>query len=595
MIEITNKIECCGCNACGDVCAHGAILFKTDTEGFLYPEVDVTKCSGCGLCEAVCPMLHKNHKDQYSCQVYGAYSNDESIRLDSTSGGIFSELASNVFNSGGYVGGAIYNENHSVAQVLSSNIELLPQLRSSKYLQSDARGVYTQILKELKADKTVLFCGTPCQVHALKNFIGAKYQEKLTTIDFICRGVNSPKVWQKYVQMLEKRYNSRAVEIKAKNKKWGWHRFSMRLNFENGQEYCEDRYTDLFFVGYLQAGNFCRPSCYQCQFKGFPQASDITLADFWGIETLDPSMDQDKGTSLVVINSLKGRKLFDSIKNNITFKQYSLDVLTAKQEANTSLSASIYNRKEFFTALDRMPFDIVAKNFFPHKKTVKVSLIRKIYGRSKVIKAVFSEMKFSFRNICKFIKWNYCSKQIIKNNYIIPLSDTVIRMDKNAKILVDGCLRVGEQQIKDAKQQTRIWLEEGAELHIKGNFTIGADSYVRVWKDSKLILHNGFFNEHVQVTAGDVTEIGDGCAVGRDVVIRSYDGHTISSDGYQIAKPITIGEHVWIGQGASILKGVRVGNGAIVAANAVVTKNVPDKSIVGGNPARIIRTDIEWK
>lgn len=597
MISITDKKKCCGCNACGDICSHRAIAFKTDVEGFGYPEVNPLKCVECGICESVCPMLNKRHANHKAPKVYGAYSNDESIRLDSTSGGVFSELANYFFQDGGLVCGAIYNEDHSVSHIVTSHRELLPQIRSSKYLQSDVSGIYKQILSELRAGHKVLFCGAPCQVHALKNFVGEKHQKGLTTIDFICRGVNSPKVWLKYIEMLEKKYGSKAVEIKAKNKKWGWHRFSMRVNFENGDEYCKDRYTDLFFVGYLQSGNFCRPSCYECQFKGFPQASDISLADFWGIENLDKTMDQDKGTSMVLLNTEKGEKLFEAIKDRLTCKQYSMEVLAMKQEANTSLSAATDNRDAFFSALDKMPFDKVAEQYFPKRREPKVHIVRRIWRKIKGCCNLLSEMKYSPRNIWMFVKWNYFSKQIVRinNGWIIPLSDTIIQLDKDARIIIDGLLRVGEQQVVGARQQTRIWLEKGAVLNVMGTFNVGADSYIRIWKDSKLIIKNGFFNEHVQLTVGNIVEIGDGCAIGRDVVIRSYDGHTIVSEDYNVAKSIIIGEHVWIGQGATILKGVTLGNGAIVAANAIVTKDVPEKTAVAGNPARIIKEQLSWQ
>ena len=598
MIRILNKADCCGCNVCGDICTHNAISFKTDNEGFWYPEVDMQKCTDCHLCEKVCPMLHKAIENNSQPMIYGAYSKDEFIRLDSTSGGIFSELANVVYEDNGHVAGAIYNDNHTVSQVITPVRDDLPKLRSSKYVQSDAVGIYKQILLELKGGHHVLFCGTPCQVTALKNFVGEKYSSNLTTIDFICRGVNSPKVWLSYIEMLERQYKSKIVNIKAKDKKQGWHNFSLRVNFENGQEYCQDRYHDLFFIGFLQAGNFCRPSCYNCQFKGFPQAADITLADFWGIETLDPSMDQDKGTSLVVINTPKGAHLFEKIKPNIVYRQYSPLVLKNKAEANTSLIASVNNRNDFFDALDKMPFEELSRKFFtPKRPSGKVSTIRHYLRKLKWFYWVFERMNFSLSNFFFFIKYNYFNKHVrrVNGGFLLPLSDTVIQMESHAQLTIDGQLYIGNQQVKGAKQQTRILLEEGAHLSIKGVFTLGADSYIRVCNNGNLILHSSGVNEHTQLTIADVVEIGEDCVIGRDVVIRSYDGHTIISNDYRISKPIKVGNHVWIGQGATILKGVVVGDGAVIAANAVVTKDVPACCAVAGNPARVVKENVKWE
>ena len=372
----------------------------------------------------------------------------------------------------------------------------------------------------------------------------------------------------------------------------------MRVNFENGQEYCEDRYTDLFFVGYLQAGNFCRPSCYQCQFKGLTHAADITFADFWNINEYDSSMDQDKGTSLVLLNSEKGEKLFDNIKENIVYKQFTLDVLKNKSGVYTSVDAKVNSRDAFFLALDQKSFDQVSKEYFTKQQSANnISYVRRLLRHLKNLWRHWGEMHFSLFRFCQYVNLNYFSNQIrrINKGYVIPLSDAIIQIDNGARIIINGKLRIGNQQVRGARQQTRIWLEEGAELIIRGNFAIGADSYIRVYKNSKLILHNGFFNEHVQVTAGDTIEIGNGCAIGRDVVIRSYDGHSVKDEHFKICKPVSIGEHVWIGQGANILKGVNVGDGAIIAANAVVTKDVPAHCAVAGNPAKIVKENILWE
>ena len=186
------------------------------------------------------------------------------------------------------------------------------------------------------------------------------------------------------MDMLERQYGAKATEIKFKNKKWGWHNFSMRVNFENGKEYCKDRYHDSFFIGYLQSGNFSRPSCYSCKFKGFPQKADITLADFWGIENIDKSMDQDKGTSLIMINSEKGKALFDEIKDSIIWREFTIDQAVAENQALLhSAKALKDDRAEFFTDLDKYPFEVVAKRYFPQPNLLWE--LKRIYGKLRKI------------------------------------------------------------------------------------------------------------------------------------------------------------------------------------------------------------------
>jgi acetyltransferase-like isoleucine patch superfamily enzyme/coenzyme F420-reducing hydrogenase beta subunit len=596
MIQIKNKVDCCGCNACGDICGKQAITFKTDNEGFWYPEVDMEKCVDCGLCEKVCPILNKaNHINRNAEPiVYAAYTKDEAIRLDSTSGGIHSMLANKMYEQRAYVGGAVYNSDHTVSQIVDDNPARLPEIRSSKYLQSNSEGVYKEIRKLLKEGKLVFFCGTPCQIHALYNFVGKEW-ENLYTCDFICRGVNSPKVFLKYMEMLERQFGARATEIKFKNKKWGWHNFSLRVNFENGKEYCKDRWHDLFFIGYLQAGNFTRPSCYECKFKGFPQKADITLADFWGIETLDKSMDKDKGTSLVMVNSEKGQKLFDAIKGEIEWRQFTMeDARRGNPAMESSLSPAKPNRNAFFEDLDKLPFEEVAAKFFPSPSSNRV-LKQRLRPVAAICRQLFA-LGLSPNRWGTFLRINFFSSKVKRKGRSILLnkSRTVIQLERNARLKLFASLTTGVKQLKHSRMETRVLVENDAELEIRGSFTMFGNSYIRVAPGGKLILNGGFINENVQITAGDVVEIGSDFTCGRDVVIRSYDGHTIEQEGYKISEPIRIGNHVWVGQGATILKGVTIGEGAIIAAGALVTKDVPAHCIVGGVPAKVIRENVKW-
>lgn len=600
MIQITDKKQCCGCNACGDICGKKAITFTTDQEGFWYPEVNRELCVECGLCEKVCPILNQGDKtNRFSVpKVYAAYSKDEKIRLDSTSGGIHSMLALKMYERNAYIGGAVYNKDHTVSHIVDDNSARLPEIRSSKYLQSNSEGVYKDIRSLLKKGRYVFFCGCPCQVSALYNFLGD--DDKLITCSFFCLGVNSPKVFLKYMDMLEKQYGAHATEIKFKNKKWGWHNFSLRVNFENGKEYCKDRYHDLFFIGYLQACNFTRPSCYDCKFKGIPQSSDITLADFWGIEKLDKTMDQDKGTSMVMINSKKGMELFESIKDRIVYKEFSVEeALTENKAALVSLKDIYSNRDAFFKALDDYPFNEVAERFFP-KPSLKNDLVRKFYPLLHTGKQLYElclANGFSLRGWSTFFKYNFFTRRV-KGHRLLKIFNnraTIIQLNKHSSMELQGDLIVGQRQVKRSRLETRILVESGGKMTVGFNgFTVFAGSYIRIINGGHLIVNGGFINENVQITCGDTIEIGRDCAIGRDVVIRSYDGHTINEPGYEICKPIRIGNHVWIGQGATILKGVTIGDGAIIASGAIVTKDVPAKTAVAGVPARVVKDNVEW-
>lgn len=596
MIDIQNKVDCCGCNACGDICGKHAISFETDNEGFWYPIVDKDLCVDCGLCDKVCPIQNKaKHVGRYSEPiVFAAYTKDEAIRLDSTSGGIHSMLATKMYEKNAYVGGAVYNPDHTVSQIVDDNPKRLPEIRSSKYLQSNAEGVYKEIRSLLIKGKNVFFCGCPCQIHALYNFLGKEY-ENLVTCDFICRGVNSPKVFLKYMDMLERHYGAKATAIKFKNKKWGWHNFSMRVNFENGKEYCKDRWHDLFFIGYLQAGNFTRPSCYECHFKGFPQKADITLADFWGIEKVDSLMDQDRGTSLVMVNSDKGMDLFNSIKENIEWRQFTMEDARAGNPAmDGSLSSAKPNRDAFFNDLNKMQFDRVAQKYFPlpNWKNKLRNMINQIHSVVRIIR----DLNFSPQAWLTFLNMNFFSGQVKRKGHSCfrNMSRTVVQMDTDSKIILNAKFTTGVKQIKKAKMETRILVQRSGELVVDGSFDMFGNSYIRVTPGGKLILRGGFINENVQITAGDVVEIGSGFTCGRDVVIRSYDGHTICQEDYKISEPIKIGNHVWVGQGATILKGVTIGDGAIIAAGAIVTKDVPACCIAAGVPAKVVKENVKW-
>jgi len=603
MINITDKALCNGCNTCTVICPiDECITMNYDDEGFLFPEVNMDTCIDCDKCEKVCPYIpeltmRKEEPIRFEKPlVYASYSKNHEIRVDSTSGGIFSELAFKMFDQDGYVGGAVYNDDNSVSHILTNDRSKLDEIRSSKYIFSLTDQLFPEVKKQLKAGNKVLVCGAPCQIDGLYTFLKQDY-ENLITCDFICKSVNSTKVFQKYIEWLENKYQSKAKKIKAKDKTTGWHKFGMRVDFENGKSYVADRYNDPFFVGYLQTELFAMEACYTCKFRGFPRPADITLADFWGIENVDKSMDQDLGTSLIMVNSQKGKEYYESLGDAIVSKEFTLKDAEPGNPAIYHDALNIVNkdkRKQFYEDLDKYPFDVIANKYFP-MPTLKRKVLNKLKKVKKGLR-LLNKVGFMPNDLYQLIKLNLFDNKIQKSRKVgvIPFKHSKIELHKNAKLICRNILSMGIKQVQSSKLETRLLVEENGVFQINKSFTMYAGSYVRVIKNGYLEINGGFINEGVEITCASKITIGEGATIARDVVIRDYDGHTIEEPDYQIAKPIIIGKNVWIGNRAIILKGVTIGDGAIIAAGAIVTKDVPARMTVAGIPAKTIKENVKW-
>lgn len=376
-VNVLEKERCTGCCACSNVCPKDCINMETDREGFVYPLIDEDKCIKCNLCNKACPVLNKVavEENKKEPDVYAAWSLDEEIRLNSTSGGIFSELALKFMEDGGYLCGAQYGDNHHIEHCIVNTREGLDKIRQSKYAQSDKGQVYRDIKKLLSDGGKVLFCGTPCECAGLLNYIGNK-NDNLFIIDFICRGSNSPKVYEKFLCYLEEKYNSKIKKVWFKNKTYGWNRFSTKVEFENGESYLEDRNNDIYIVGYIKHNLYMRPSCADCIYRGLPRVSDITLADFWGVKMSDEDLDIEKGTSLVMVNSQRGSMLFDRIKENIYHEKKTLNDTLEKNPSIMTSPVMNPKRQYFFENLDNKPFDKLAKECFKEKFSFKRMISR---------------------------------------------------------------------------------------------------------------------------------------------------------------------------------------------------------------------------
>ena len=423
MINIQDKSKCCGCCACVDVCAHQAISLKTDIEGFWYPVVDETKCVDCGLCNKVCPELNitdlKKNDYPQPAHTIAAINKKMSARWDSTSGGAFSALADAMYEEGGYVSGAIYNEDFSVRNFISNNPEDLKKLRSSKYLQSKAEGIYKEIRDLLRKGEKVLACGTPCQMAALRSFLRKDY-ENLIIVDFICRGVNSPKVYRKYLDSLERKFGGKVVYVKAKNKELGWRNLTRKVVFDNGKSYYGVHMQDDFRRGY-HTNVYCRPSCYSCQYKGFPRMADITIADYWGIEKVDPNMDNNIGTSMILLNSNKGIAYFEKVKDKLEWEETKFEsILSGNIALRKPIEPAKIDRKAFFEDLDRGTFEEVTAKYFPLKQE-KQTFKGKVKAALKVAYYLYRRFGFSYRAWSNFVKINFRKNTIsnIKTEHVI--------------------------------------------------------------------------------------------------------------------------------------------------------------------------------
>lgn len=320
-----NKNACCGCWACASICPKNCITMIDDEQGFFYPKVDEQKCVHCGKCVKVCPCEKGVQKDSKIPKAYAVYAKDDILRMKSSSGGVFTLVAEYILEQGGVVFGASFDECFMVVHKKIETIEQLNKLRGSKYLQSRIEKTYAEVKQELIAGKCVMYTGTACQIEGLKRYLSKEY-DKLYTIDVLCHGVPSPKVWEKYLEEQKKINDSNIININCREKSEGWNNFSVKIDFENGTTYEKNFKEDAYMKMFLQ--NIClRPSCYQCMFKDINRISDITLGDCWGIKNSMPDMDDDKGTSVVLVHSNKGQSLFDAIKGRLVAKAGEVDVL----------------------------------------------------------------------------------------------------------------------------------------------------------------------------------------------------------------------------------------------------------------------------
>lgn len=349
IIKEHGRAHCSGCGACHAVCPAQCITMRADSEGFLYPVVDKTVCIDCGLCEKVCPGLHP-YEEHPPLRAFAALHKDEAIRMASSSGGIFYMLAERTIEAGGVVFGARFDDEWQVTLDYAETMEGVKKFMGSKYVQARTGTAYRDAECFLRQGRKVLFTGTPCQMAGLHHYLRREY-DYLTTVDIVCHGVPSPKVWRRYLDETVTAAQ-RIGDVRFRDKCDGWRRFHFVLSYgkeEQRAKICSWHQENPYMRAFLLNISL-RPSCHACHAKGGRSQSDLTIADFWGIERVLPEMDDDKGTSLLLIHTDKGAAALDMAK--MTWRECRAEVVTKYNSAFLTNATPHSKRELFFSQME---------------------------------------------------------------------------------------------------------------------------------------------------------------------------------------------------------------------------------------------------
>lgn len=385
MISIKRKEDCCGCEACLQICPIKCIKYIYDHEGFLYPVIEEKKCVDCGECEKTCPIINKNDK-KIPLAVLAVKNKNKDIQKNSSSGGYFSILAEDIIDKGGVVFGAKYNKAFEVVHDYTENKNGIEAFRGSKYVQSRINESYANVKKFLKDDRYVLFSGTPCQIRGLNLYLKKDY-EKLYLVDFICHGIPSPKVYKLYISSIQKILDGVMIAINMRDKTKGWIRFSFAVEYlKNGniikkQEVYND---NVYMKGFLRH-LYLRPSCHECLVKAFSSNANLTMGDYWGIENIHPDFYEDDGVSLVYIHDEK-----------IKISENKYDYIKSDLHTSVKINKYVYesakpskNRNKFFKELNKTPINkLISKYSNPGIYEIVYKMIYDVARKMHIIKII---------------------------------------------------------------------------------------------------------------------------------------------------------------------------------------------------------------
>ena len=594
MINITNKVDCCGCQACGDICGKKAISFKTDEEGIWYPAVDKDKCVDCGLCEKVCPIINKVCKPDNSNSpvTYVLQAPNPIDRLNSASGAAYTLLVRAVFKRGGYVAGHIWDTNFSIKGYISCEPKDLSLLQSTKYLQSNIEGMYKAIKELLNQGKYVFFSGCPCQNAAMRSYLRKEY-DNLIMADFTCMGIDSPLAFKKYIESLENQYHSKMVYFKAKSKEVGWRYLTNKAVFENGKSYFgingRDANLNATFLNVL-----VRPSCYDCKFKGFPRVSDMTIGDYWRKSYDSDDLDDNTGTSYVMLHNKKAEELFNDVLPQCNYRKIDYtDILGANPLAMQSLTPPKFDRSVFYKRLHQEDFGELVSEYYNRQKEVAQTGVRKL---KRLIKIILASAYFNRSHPVSFLRmmhYNFFDKRVTcswaKGDLLII---------RNARLILgkDSSLSIKGHCIIDSKHKSSDFsIGDKATLRMDNNiFGEGLDCTL----DAGASLSLGFktiVKNNVTINVTSQVSIDEFCLIDDGAIIDDADNGIVYFENNQNDKNISLGTHTLISRGAIIKEETILGDEVIVREHSVVKGVFPSQSVISGAPAKLEDKDIKWK